>query len=200
MSRSSLDTRGAGAAGSRPLRTLPDLLRPGLDLVFVGINPGEASARARHYYAHPGNRFWRELSSSGLVDRTATHLDDRRLLEAGIGFTDVVKRVVTDSALVSHAELRAAAPLLSGRIAYARPRAVCFTSTRGFAAVFPGVRQSKTWGAQPCTLEGAAVWLMPSTSGRAAAFRAEGARVLRALAVDLGRAPAISATDAEWAA
>ena len=190
MSRSSLE---AARVRSQPLRTLPDLLRPGLELVFVGINPGEASARGRHYYAHPGNRFWRELSASGLIEGDSSHLDDRRLLEAGIGFTDVVKRVVTDSAQVRDAELRAAAPHLRGRIAYARPRAVCFTSTRGFAAVFPRVRQPKTWGAQPCTLEGAAVWLMPSTSGRAAAFHAEGGRVLRALAIDLGRAPAIEA-------
>ena len=184
----------------RPVRTLPDLLRPGLELVFVGINPGEASARARHYYAHPGNRFWRELSASGLVGGAMNHLDDRRLFEAGIGFTDVVKRVVTDSARVSDVELRAAAPLLRRRIAYARPRAVCFTTTRGFAAVFPRVRQPKAWGAQPCSLEGAAVWLMPSTSGRAAAFRAEGERVLRALAVDLGRPPAVEAITAERAA
>jgi TDG/mug DNA glycosylase family protein len=172
------------------LRTLPDLLRPGLDLVFVGINPGEASARARHYYAHPGNRFWQELSSSGLLDglvaSPASCLDDRRLLEAGIGFTDVVKRVVTDSAQVSDTELRAAAPAFRGRIAYARPRAVCFTSTRAFASNFPGVRRSKEWGAQPCVLEGASVWLMPSTSGRAAGCRAEGARVLRELALELG--------------
>jgi TDG/mug DNA glycosylase family protein len=169
------------------LRTLPDLLRPGLDVVFVGINPGEASARARHYYAHPGNRFWRELSASGLVAPPVSHLDDRRLLEAGLGFTDVVKRVVTDSARVSDVELRAAAPALRGRIAYARPRAVCFTSTRAFAALFPGVRQANAWGAQPCLLEGASVWLMPSTSGRAAGFRAEGARVLRTLALELAR-------------
>lgn len=171
------------------MRTLPDLLRPGLDLVFVGINPGEASARARHYYAHPGNRFWRELSASGLVCAPVSHLDDRQLLETGIGFTDLVKRVMTDSARVGHAELRAAAPALRGRVAYARPRAVCFTSTRALAALFPGVRRSHDWGAQPCAIAGASVWLMPSTSGRAAGFRGEGARVLRALALELALDP-----------
>src|SRR3989442_1576451 len=46
------------------LETLPDLLCPALDLVFVGINPGERSAERGHYYAHPGNAFWRELSAS----------------------------------------------------------------------------------------------------------------------------------------
>ncbi|MEI6665601.1 MAG: uracil-DNA glycosylase family protein, partial [Chloroflexota bacterium] len=57
------------------VRTLPDLLRPGLDLVFVGINPGEESARRGHYYAHPGNAFWPALSASGLTTRPVTTED-----------------------------------------------------------------------------------------------------------------------------
>ncbi len=173
------------------MRTLPDLLRPGLDVVFVGINPGEASARAGHYYAQPGNGFWRALSGSGLVPEPVGCLDDRQLHKAGIGFTDVVKRVVTDSTQVTDAELREATPAFRGRIAMAQPRVVCFTSARAFERLFPGVRAPNGWGAQPCRLEGAQLWLMPSTSGRAAKFRAEGARVLEALARDLGRvAPA----------
>ena len=51
------------------LQTLPDLLAPGLDLVFVGINPGERSAELGHYYANPGNGFWPALSASPLVAR-----------------------------------------------------------------------------------------------------------------------------------
>lgn len=164
----------------RPPRTLPDLLRPGLDVVFVGINPGETSARRGHYYAHPGNAFWRELSASGLTRETVTPEDDRRLLACGIGFTDVVKRVVTDSAEISRHELEAGAPALRARIAYARPRMVCFTTTRGLEAVLPGIRVG--WGRQPRELGSAEVWLMPSTSGRAAAHRGEVRRVLAELA------------------
>jgi TDG/mug DNA glycosylase family protein len=108
--------------------TLPDLLRPGLDLVFVGINPGKRSAELGHYYAHPGNAFWRMLSASPLVDAPVTHLDDSALLDAGIGLTDVVKRVHTDSSQISDAELRAAVPAFRERIAYASPRTVCFTA------------------------------------------------------------------------
>ena len=166
----------------RPTRTLPDLLRPGLDVVFIGINPGETSARRGHYYAHPGNAFWRELSACGLVDRALAPEDDRRLLALGIGFTDVVKRVVTDSSEVSDQELAAAAPALRSRIAYARPSAVCFTSTRGLGALFPRMRSARSWGRQPADLHGAEVWLIPSTSGRAAAHRAEVRRVLAELA------------------
>jgi len=168
------------------VRTLPDLLRPGLDLVFVGINPGEESARRGHYYAHPGNAFWPALSASGLTTRPVTTEDDRWLYETiGIGFTDVVKRVVTDSSAVTDAELRAAVPHFRARIAYAHPRAVCFTTTRGFAACFPKVRASNAWGRQPVAIDGAEVWLMPSTSGRAIAHRAHVHTVLADLAHEL---------------
>lgn len=161
------------------MRTLPDLLHPGLDLVFVGINPGELSARQRRYYAHPGNGFWKALSASPLVDTEVGPLDDRSLPSRyGIGFTDVVKRVVTDSTQVTDAELRANVPAFLGRIRYAHPRLVCFTTTRGFDACFPRVRTTSMWGRQPVTFADTRagvpteVFLMPSTSGRAVAFRA----------------------------
>ncbi|MGE0228422.1 MAG: mismatch-specific DNA-glycosylase [Dehalococcoidia bacterium] len=159
------------------------MLRPGLDLVFAGINPGEVSARRGHYYAHPGNAFWKALSASRLVQGNLDPDDDRSLPTTyAIGFTDVVKRVVTDSSAVSDAELRAALPAFRARIAYARPRAVCFTTTRGFHACFPGVRAASEWGRQPVALAGAEVWVMPSTSGRAVAHRAHVHRVLDDLA------------------
>lgn len=172
------------------MRTLPDLLRPGLDLVFAGINPGERSAAEGHYYAHPGNGFWPALSASALVAEIVGPRDDRRLPAAyRIGFTDVVKRVVTDSTTVSDAELRAAAPAFLRRVAYAKPRAVCLTSTRACRLLFPQARAARAWGRQPVTLAGAAVWVMPSTSGRAAGYRAQVHRVLAELAESLGRDP-----------
>ena len=157
------------APSEAPPHTLPDLLQPGLDLVFVGINPGERSARLGHYYGHPGNGFWPALSASGLAGGEVGPSDDRQLGErCGIGFTDVVKRVVTDSSRVTNSELRASEAAFRERIAAAAPRALCFTSTRAFELLFPGVREPGNWGAQPVALEGAAVWVMPSTSGRAA--------------------------------
>lgn len=176
------------AGRAEGVRTLPDLLRPGLDLVFVGINPGERSAQLGHYYGHRGNAFWRVLSDSGLAGGEVAPADDRTLLDrCGIGFTDVVKRVVTDSTRVTDAELRAATPAFERRIAFASPRAVCFTTTRAFDVLFPRVRAPGTWGRQPVRIAGAEVWVMPSTSGRAAGYRKEGQRVLAELACALGR-------------
>ena len=176
------------------LRTLPDLLRPGLDLVFAGINPGERSARLGHYYGHPGNAFWPALSASGLVPEPVGPEDDRRLPGCfGIGFTDVVKRVQTDSTRVSNTELRASAPAFRRRIAYASPRAVCFTTTRAFDVLHPRVRPPQQWGRQPVAIAGASVWVIPSTSGRAAGYRAEVHRVLGELAIELGRVAPVEA-------
>lgn len=173
------------AAGG--VRTLPDLLQPGLDVVFVGINPGERSAQLGHYYGHRGNAFWRALAESGLVADVVGPDEDRTLLDRGIGFTDVVKRVQTDSTQVTDAELRAARPAFERRIAYASPRAICFTTTRAFDVLFPRVRASSTWGRQPVEIAGAEVWVMPSTSGRAAGYHGEGRRVLAEIACALGR-------------
>jgi len=170
------------------LETLPELLRPGLDLVFVGINPGERSAERGHYYGHPGNAFWRRLSVSPLVAREVT-ADDDALLQAGldgapsIGFTDVVKRVITDSTQITNAEMREALADFHPRIRYASPRAVCFTATRPFEAVYPGQWRTRGWGQQDVPpLEGASVWVMPSPSGRAAGYHGEIDRVLVDLA------------------
>jgi len=170
------------------LQTLPDLLGPDLDLVFVGINPGERSAELGHYYAHPGNGFWPALSASPLLAAPAGPEDDRSLaVTARIGFTDVVKRVITDSTEVSNDELRASESAFRSRIAATAPRAVCLTSSRAFDVLFPKVRSSGAWGRQPVAFEGASIWVMPSTSGRAVRHREHVHRVLAELATFLGR-------------
>ena len=61
--------------------TLPDYLREGLDIVFVGLNPGLYSAQVGHYFAYKQNRFWAALSVSGLVPEPVKPANDARLLE-----------------------------------------------------------------------------------------------------------------------
>ena len=170
------------------LQPLPDLLQPGLDLVFVGINSGKQSARLGHYYSHSNNDFWRLLSASPLVTSAVGPEDDRDLLARfGIGFTNVTDRVEADSTDVSGAELRAAAPDLKRRIADNSPRAVCFNSKAAFEAVFPHEWTPGAWGRQAVHLEGADVWVMPSSSGSARGYHDYVHAVLRDLARALGR-------------
>ena len=44
----------AAAKGGR----VPDVIAPGLRVLFCGINPGLYSAAIRHHFGRPGNRFW----------------------------------------------------------------------------------------------------------------------------------------------
>src|SRR5262245_57561636 len=101
---------------------LPDLVRPGLEILFVGINPGLKSARVGHYYAGPGNLFWRCLHESGLVPVRLRPEEDRRLLEYGIGITDCVSRPSRSASEVTRAEFECAAPILEAKIRSLSPR------------------------------------------------------------------------------
>lgn len=70
---------------------LPDQLREGLRLVFVGTAASTRSAELGHYYAHPGNRFWRAIHAAGITPRRYQPGEFAALLELGIGFTDLSK-------------------------------------------------------------------------------------------------------------
>jgi G:T/U-mismatch repair DNA glycosylase len=74
------------------MRTLPDYLRKGMKMILIGANPGDRSARVGHYYAGRGNQFWPIMYESGVIPEPLSYEDDRRILEFGIGMTDLVKR------------------------------------------------------------------------------------------------------------
>src|ERR1700710_1081930 len=76
---------------SLPAPVLPDVLAPGLRVVFCGYAPGTASARAGAYYAGPGNRFWLTLHEVGLTPHLLPPAEFARLPEFGIGLTDISK-------------------------------------------------------------------------------------------------------------
>jgi len=46
---------------------LPNLIKPDLKILFVGINPGTRSAEVGHHFAGRSNRFWKFLFESGLT-------------------------------------------------------------------------------------------------------------------------------------
>ena len=115
-------------------QTLPDYLRPGLKLVFIGINPGYYSAEVGHYYARIGNLFWRSLSNSGLVQQAVTAQDDATLLDQGIGFTDVVKRPTHSSGDLRQDEFDDGAKIVLEKIQLYKPETACFVGLLGATA------------------------------------------------------------------
>jgi len=150
------------------VKSVPDYLREGLEIVFVGINPGTRSAAAGRHYAWPGNHFWPLLYESGLVTEPLTYREDARVLEWGIGLTNIVRRSSPSMSDLSAAEMRAGARCLRRRLLACRPRLVCFNG-KGIYEVFAG--HACDLGLQPERLGGAAVFVMPSTSARAAAYQ-----------------------------
>ena len=147
---------------------LPDYLLPGLDLVIVGINPGLRSGASGHHYAGPGNHFWPLLHESGLVSEPLTYLNDARILEWNIGLTNMVSRTTPSITDLSLDEMRAGARSLARKLRQHQPRAVCFNGKRIYE-VYSG-RPCK-FGIQPDPIEGAIVYVMPSTSARTAAYQ-----------------------------
>ncbi|HET9316272.1 MAG TPA: uracil-DNA glycosylase family protein, partial [Vicinamibacteria bacterium] len=73
-------------------RRLPDVVGPGLRVLFCGINPGVYSAAVGHQFARPGNRFWKALLGSGFTDRLVSPFEDRTLLALGLGLTNLCPR------------------------------------------------------------------------------------------------------------
>jgi len=144
-------------------RELPDYLRSGLSVVFVGFNPGDRSSRVGHYYAGRGNQFWNLLYESGLVKVPLTPEEDYRLLEFGIGVTDIVKRWSKSSSDLRRADYRLGIPLLREKLEWASPRAVAFNG-KGAYQQFCGRRA--TLGLQQDSIGTSRVFVLPSTSGR----------------------------------
>ncbi|WP_291428050.1 mismatch-specific DNA-glycosylase [Deinococcus sp.] len=141
---------------------MPDVLRPGLTLVLVGTAPSRISAAARAYYANPGNRFWRTLHAVGLTPTLLDPQEYTRLPDFGIGLTDVAKRHSgVDAALPAHAF---APDELRGKLRQYSPRIVAFTSKRGAAETLGVPTARLPYGPQPEPLEGAELWVLPSTS------------------------------------
>jgi TDG/mug DNA glycosylase family protein len=149
-------------------KAIPDYLRDGLDLVIVGINPGTKSAAAGRHYAGPGNHFWPLLYESGLVTEPLTHHQDARVLEWGIGLTNMVDRASPSISDLSLDELREGAVALRAKLLKYRPRIVCFNGKRIYE-VFAG--HACALGRQPERIGDAMVYVMPSTSARAAAYQ-----------------------------
>jgi TDG/mug DNA glycosylase family protein len=169
---------------AKPLR---DYLRPGLDLVVVGINPGARSAATGHHYAGPGNHFWPLLHESGLVSERLTCKEDERVLEWNIGLTNMVDRASPSISDLSLAELRDGAATLRKKLLRYRPRIACFNGKRIFE-VFSG--HPCAIGLQPDRLDETQLFVMPSTSARTASYqRADKLRFFQDLAQLVGRKP-----------
>ena len=144
-----------------PRRVLPDILAPGLRVLFCGINPGLRSAAAGQHFANPRNDFWRLLADVGLTPRLLHPSEQDTLPRYGLGVTNAAARPTRGSGDLRRADFEGAADRLERLAADLRPGVLAFV---GKAAYEGAYRARPALGLQGDRLAGTALFVLPSTS------------------------------------
>ena len=155
------------------LPPLRDRIKPGVGILFVGINPGIRSAETGHHFAGYSNRFWKLLYESGLVPEPITYEDDDRLPSFGFGITNICARATPGIDTLLPAEYVIGRAKLRRKILRYRPAIVALVGVTVFRAMFPEHKGAVMLGLQSETIGGAAVFVLPNPSGRNANFSYE---------------------------
>ena len=166
------------------MRTLPDYLRRGMRLVIIGCNPGEQSVRVGHYYAGRGNQFWPLMYDGGVIPEPIEYRDDKRVIEFGVGLTDLVKRPTKGAEELTRHEFAEGRVLLSQKLEELAPRVVAFHGKLTYEMF--AQRRCKL-GLQEELLYGAKVFVLPSASGKNATGRGQKLKYFRQLGTLLKR-------------
>jgi double-stranded uracil-DNA glycosylase len=140
---------------------VPDVLGPGLEAVFCGINPGRASAAARAAFANPRNDFWRLLHEAGFTPRLLAPQEQSTLLELGYGLTNAAQRTTRGSSELRAADFAGAAERLAGIAHDLRPRAIAFVGKAAYQGTY---RERPELGLQERRLGDTLLYVLPSTS------------------------------------
>jgi double-stranded uracil-DNA glycosylase len=144
-------------------RTIPDLVAPGLRVLFSGINPSLYSAATGYHFARPGNRFWPALHRSGFTDRQLGPAEQHLLLGLGLGITNVVARATARADELDPAELRAGGAALASLAAGLDVSWLAVLGVTAYRVAFG--RPGAVVGLQPERLGPARVWVLPNPSG-----------------------------------
>jgi double-stranded uracil-DNA glycosylase len=148
------------APGPKPL---PDIVAPGLSVLFCGINPGLLSAARGQHFARPGNRFWPALHLSGFTPRLMHPAEQHELPALGLGITNMVARPSARADELTREEFVQGAGLLTALVEQYAPRTVAIVGVGAYRTGFN--RPKATVGPQPEKLGPAGLWVLPSTSG-----------------------------------
>jgi TDG/mug DNA glycosylase family protein len=143
---------------------LRDVIAPGLDVLFCGINPSLLSAERGHHFARPGNRFWPALHGSGFTPRLFSPEEDELLLDYGVGITNMVDRPTRAADELSTEELKAGAEALGELAQRFRPAVIAVVGLSAWRIAYS--RPKAGVGPQPETVGGCSrAWVLPNPSG-----------------------------------
>lgn len=144
-------------------RRIPDLVVPGLTVLFCGINPGLYSAAAQHHFARPGNRFWPALHLAGFTERLLAPHETDALLGSGYGITSLVRRATATAREVAPSELIAGRRRLTRLVRANRPQWIAVLGVGAYRTAFRDPRAEV--GPQSNSPLGTRIWVLPSPSG-----------------------------------
>ena len=163
---------------------VPDVLAPGLRVVFCGINPGRWSAAAAAHFANPRNDFWRLLHDAGFTSRLLAPQEQNELLTFGLGVTNAAFRTTPGSGDLRRADFEGAEERLTRIAEELRPAWIAFVGKEAYRGTF---RERPELGEQERRLAETRLFVLPSTSpANAAVPYAERLRWFRALASAAG--------------
>lgn len=152
-------------------RTVPDLIAPGLKVLFCGINPGIYSGATGRHFARPGNRFWKVLHLAGFTNRQLDPSEEAELLESGHGITCFVERTTARADELSKAEFAEGGRRLIEKLQIYKPQMLAVLGMGAYRMAFN--RPKAGIGLQDETLAGTRVWLLPNPSGLNANYQLE---------------------------
>jgi TDG/mug DNA glycosylase family protein len=144
-------------------KTVPDVIGPGLRVLFCGINPGLYSGATGHHFARPGNRFWPVLHTAGFTPRVLKPWEEHELLEWGYGITNLVARATAAEAELGKDEFVAGAKRLARKVKRYKPAWVAVVGIGAYRRAFG--RNKAVIGPQTEQLGDAKLWLLPQPSG-----------------------------------
>jgi TDG/mug DNA glycosylase family protein len=149
----------AAAYGKR----VADVIAPGLDVLFCGINPGLYSGATGHHFARPGNRFWPALHQSGFTDRLLEPWEERELLLSRVGVTNLVARATAQAGELSDEELRRGARRLVRKLHEYEPRVLAVLGVTAYRTAFGDA--DAVVGPQDRIVGATRLWVLPNPSG-----------------------------------
>ncbi len=150
-------------------KTVPDVIAPGLKVLFCGINPGLYSAAIGHHFGRPGNRFWPAIYAAGITPRLLSPYEDHTLLAYGCGITNVVDRATATAEELTRAEFIAGGKALEEKVRRYTP---CFLAVLGLMAFRSAFNRPQAHtGPQFESIGDTRLWILPNPSGLNAHYR-----------------------------
>ena len=146
------------------MKPVSDHLKEDLKILFVGFNPSIRSSELGHHYANPNNRFWKIIYEAGITSRKFNATEDYKLLDLGLGFTNIVSRPTKAADDITKEEYKEGRENLKQKIVRLKPKVVCFVG-KGVYQEYSG-RKVAPWGIQQeAVVPGTIDFVAPSSSG-----------------------------------